>query len=181
MRFLPTALAGVLTIETRRHVDERGWFARTYCRRLFADRGIDFDPVQESISFNNRRGTRRGLHYQAPPVWEPKLVRCTAGAIFDVVVDVRPDSATFGRWISVELSADNGAGLFIPAGFAHGFQTLEDGTQLLYTMSELYDAEAQRGIHSDDPELGIDWPEVAEVVMSERDRALPFLREGIRP
>lgn len=181
MRFLPTALAGVLTIEPDRHADERGWFARIYCRQLFADHGIDFDPVQESISFNHRGGTRRGLHYQAPPAWDPKLVRCTSGAAFDVIVDVRPDSDSFGRWISVELSADNGLGVFIPAGFAHGFQTLEDGTQLLYSMSELYDANAQRGVCSDDPELGINWPEVAELVISERDQALPLLREGSRP
>ena len=181
MRFQPTAFAGVVTIEPERISDERGWFSRIYCRQEFAANGIDFDPVQESISFNERRGTRRGLHYQAPPKWEPKLVRCTSGAAFDVVVDVRPDSESFGRWISVELSADNGRAVLIPAGFAHGFQTLEDGTELLYSMSELYDADAQRGVRSDDPDLGIAWPETAEPVISERDRNLPLLRETSRP
>jgi dTDP-4-dehydrorhamnose 3,5-epimerase len=181
VRFLPTAFAGVLTVEAERSVDERGWFARTYCRRMFADSGIDFAPVQESISFNERRGTRRGLHYQAPPAWEPKLVRCVSGAAFDVIVDVRPDSDTFGRWISVELSAGSGLSVFIPGGFAHGYQTLEDGTQLLYLMSEFYDPDAQRGVHSGDPELGIGWPEVTDPVMSERDLALPLLRATPRP
>lgn len=154
---------------------------RTYCSRTFREAGIDFAPVQESLSFNSRRGTRRGLHYQAPPAWEPKLVRCTAGAVFDVVVDVRPDSDSFATWISVELSANNGRAVFIPAGFAHGFQTLDDGTQLLYSMSEFYDSRAQRGISTDDPELGIVWPDVGEIVMSERDRELPLLREAPRP
>lgn len=181
MRFQPTAFAGVVTIEPERIADERGWFSRIYCRREFADHGVDFDPVQESMSFNERRGTRRGLHYQAPPAWEPKLVRCTSGAAFDVVVDVRPESDFFGRWISLELSAANGRGVLIPAGFAHGFQTLEDGTELLYLMSEFYDADAQRGVRSDDPGLGIAWPEVAEPVISERDRTLPLLREAPRP
>ncbi|HUZ82331.1 MAG TPA: dTDP-4-dehydrorhamnose 3,5-epimerase [Gaiellaceae bacterium] len=181
MRFLPTAFAGVIMIEPERQVDERGWFSRTYCRQEFADSGIDFEPVQESISFNTRQGTRRGLHYQAPPAWEPKLVRCTSGAAFDVVVDVRPGSESFGRWISVELSADNGRSVFIPAGFAHGFQTLENGTELLYLMAEFYDAEAQRGVHSGDPEVGIAWPLASEPVMSERDRALPLLRAAPRP
>jgi len=181
VRFQPTAFAGVVTIEPERIADERGWFSRIYCRREFADHGVDFDPVQESMSFNERRGTRRGLHYQAPPAWEPKLVRCTSGAAFDVVVDVRPESDFFGRWISLELSAANGRGVLIPAGFAHGFQTLEDGTELLYLMSEFYDADAQRGVRSDDPGLGIAWPEVAEPVISERDRTLPLLREAPRP
>lgn len=181
MRFLETALAGVLTIEPERHSDDRGWFARTYCRREFAEQGVAFDPVQESVSLNRLRGTRRGLHYQAPPAWEPKLVRCTSGAAFDVVVDVRPDSDAFGRWISVELSADDGRAVYIPGGFAHGFQTLADDTQLLYLMSEYYDAEAQRGVRSDDPELAIAWPDVAEPVISERDRTLPLLRDVPRP
>jgi dTDP-4-dehydrorhamnose 3,5-epimerase len=181
VHFLETALAGVLTVEPERHADDRGWFARTYCRREFAESGIDFDPVQESISLSSKRGTRRGLHYQAPPAWEPKLVRCTRGAAFDVVVDVRPTSESFGRWIAVELSAENGTAVFIPAGFAHGFQTLVDETQLLYLMSEYYDADAQRGIRSDDPELAISWPDMAEPVISERDLAMPLLREVDRP
>jgi len=181
VHFLETALAGVLTIEPERRFDERGWFERTYCRREFADQGIDFDPVQESISVNHRRGTRRGLHYQAPPAWEPKLVRCTNGAAFDVVVDVQPDSDSFGRWIAVELSAENGRAVFIPAGFAHGFQTLAEETQMLYLMSEYYDVEVQRGVQSDDPELAISWPDVAELVISERDLTMPRLREVARP
>jgi dTDP-4-dehydrorhamnose 3,5-epimerase len=181
VHFLETALAGVLTVEPERHSDERGWFARTYCRREFAERGIDFDPVQESVSLSHRRGTRRGLHYQAPPAWEPKLVRCTSGAAFDVVVDVRPDSESYGRWTSVELSAESGRAVYIPAGFAHGFQTLLDETQLLYLMSEYYDASAQRGVRNDDPAIGIDWPEAARPVISERDLSLPLLQEVPRP
>lgn len=181
MRFLATELAGVFTLEPERRSDDRGWFARTYCRREFGDHGVDFAPVQESVSFNQRHGTRRGLHYQAPPVWEQKLVRCTAGAVFDVVVDVRPDSNSFGRWISVELSAQNGRCVFVPAGFAHGFQTLEDGSELVYLISEFYDESAQRGVRSDDPELAITWPGVDEPVISMRDGGLPLLREVRRP
>lgn len=181
MHFLETALAGVLTIEPERRSDERGWFARTYCRREFAEQGIDFDPVQESVSLNHRRGTRRGLHYQAPPAWEPKLVRCTSGVVFDVVVDVRPESESFGRWISAVLSAEDGRAVYIPGGFAHGFQTLADNTQVIYLMSEYYEAEAQRGVRSEDPELAIAWPDVAEPVISLRDRTLPLLREVARP
>lgn len=181
MRFLPTAFPGVVTVEPEWHLDERGGFARVFCRREFAEHGIDFDPVQESVSSNRLRGTRRGLHYQAPPAWEPKLVRCTSGAVFDVVVDIRPDSDSFGRWISFELNAVNMSCVYVPAGFAHGFQTLEDRTSLVYLMSEFYDPRAQRGIRSDDPELAVGWPEVAKVVISERDQALPLLREVPRP
>jgi dTDP-4-dehydrorhamnose 3,5-epimerase len=175
--FRETALSGVLTIEPERHADHRGWFARTYCRREFAAHGIDFDPVQESLSLNTRRGTRRGLHYQAAPASEPKLVRCTNGAVFDVVVDVRLGSQSFGRWISVELSSENGTAVFIPPGFAHGFQTLVDETQLLYLMAAYYDEDAQRGVRNDDPDLAISWPDVAELVISERDLAMPPLRD----
>ena len=132
-------------------------------------------PVQSGISRNTRRGTLRGLHLQAPPHEESKLVRCTKGAVFDVAVDVRKGSNTFGRWTAVEISEENGLALYVPAGFAHGFQTLVDDSELIYLISAEYEPEAQRGVRWDDPTIGIEWPETVARIISERDRALPLL------
>jgi dTDP-4-dehydrorhamnose 3,5-epimerase len=156
------------------HEDHRGFFARTWCAREFDAHGLNPRLVQCNISFNARRGTLRGMHYQAPPHAEAKLVRCTRGAIYDVLIDLRPESATFRRWIAVQLTADNHHMVYIPEGFAHGFQTLEDQSEVFYQMSEFYYPEGQRGVRSDDPAFGIAWP-VAPPILSAADRQYPLL------
>jgi dTDP-4-dehydrorhamnose 3,5-epimerase len=165
----PTPLDGLCVVEPERIADERGFFARTY------DVAALGPIVQMSTSFNPRAGTLRGLHFQADPHGEGKLVRCTRGAVFDVAVDLRADSATRHRWHAVELSADNGLALYIPPGFAHGFQTLVDASEVLYAMSIPYVAEAARGVRWNDPAFGIAWPEPPGDgrVMSERDASYP--------
>jgi dTDP-4-dehydrorhamnose 3,5-epimerase len=152
--------------------DERGHFGRTFDREEFAAHGLDPAVVQCNTSFNARRGTIRGMHYQADPDGEAKLVRCTRGSVYDVAVDLRPESDTFRRWFGTELSAENGRMLFIPVGMAHGFQSLEDGAELHYQMSHRYVPEAARGVRFDDPAFGIDWP-LADPIVSERDRGFP--------
>ena len=169
MRFVETPLEGVLLVEQERLGDERGYFARTYDRELLPV------VVQMSTSFNVRAGTLRGLHYQQEPHGESKLVRCTRGAIFDVAVDLRPGSPTRHRWFGAELSAANGRSLLIAPGFAHGFQTLVDDTEVLYAMDAPYVAEAARGVRWDDPAFAIRWPDAPSGgrTMSERDAAYP--------
>jgi dTDP-4-dehydrorhamnose 3,5-epimerase len=175
MRFVPTKLAGAFVVEPEPRGDERGFFARTFCRDEFAARGLNTTWVQCNVSFNRRAGTLRGLHWQADPHAEVKLVRCTAGAAFDVIVDLRPDSPTYRQWVAVELSADNRKAVYIPAGFAHGFQTLADGTELFYQMSEFYYPELARGARWDDPALRIEWPACGHRVVAPRDLAFPDL------
>jgi len=175
MIFSGLPLKGAFAIEVERLEDERGFFARTFCLDEFARHGIALRVAQSSVSYNRRQGTLRGLHYQAPPHQEAKLVRCTRGAAFDAIADLRPDSPTFRQWAALELSADNGRLIYIPEGFAHGFQTLADDTELLYQISVPYVPEAARGIRWDDPELSIEWPPAATRVVSPRDRALPWL------
>jgi dTDP-4-dehydrorhamnose 3,5-epimerase len=177
MRFTETPLAGAFIVDIEPQADERGFFARSWCDDEFARHGLDARMAQCNISFNRRRGTVRGLHYQAAPHTEAKLVRCTQGGAWDVIVDLRPDSPTRGRWTAVELSATNRRMLFVPHGFAHGFQTLEDDTELFYQMSERYQAGLERGLRWDDPALAIAWP-IPEPIISQRDRELPTLREG---
>lgn len=172
MIFRETALPGVFVIEPEPWEDQRGFFARTWCQREFAEHGLDPRLVQCSVSFNRRRGTLRGMHYQAPPHAEAKLIRCTRGAIWDVALDLRSGSPTFGQHVGEELSAANRAALYIPEGFAHGFQTLEDDTEVLYQMSEFYAPDAARGIRFDDPAFGIRWP-LPEPIMLNRDRTYP--------
>jgi dTDP-4-dehydrorhamnose 3,5-epimerase len=172
MNFIRTAIPGVQIVDPERRGDERGFFARTYCREEFAKAGIAFDTVQCNASFNDRRGTLRGMHYQAEPTPEPKLVRCTRGAIFDVAVDIRPGSPTYCRWVSMELSADNGRALFIPAGCAHGFVTLADASEVFYQMGAAYVASLARGLRWNDPAFAIAWP-LAPTTMSERDASYP--------
>ncbi len=176
MIFRDTALDGVFVIEPERVADERGHFARTWCREAFETRGLAADFVQCNTSFNRRRGTLRGLHFQAPPHAESKLIRCTSGRIFDVAVDVRAGSATRGKWCATELSGDNGRMVFIPAGFAHGFQTLQDASEVFYQMSAAHVPAAARGVRWDDPELDIEWPS-STPILSERDRTHPLLHE----
>jgi dTDP-4-dehydrorhamnose 3,5-epimerase len=180
MRFTETPLAGAYVVDVEPHADERGVFARTFCADEFAAHGLDARVAQASISFNRRAGTLRGLHYQAAPHGEAKLIRCTAGAIFDVIVDLRPDSPTYTRHFAVTLTAADRRALYVPVGFAHGFQTLVDGTEVLYQMSHPYTV--TRGVRWNDPAFGIEWPDVPERVMNDRDRAYPdFDREAHRP
>jgi dTDP-4-dehydrorhamnose 3,5-epimerase len=174
MRFIPTRLPGVWVIEPARILDDRGWFARTFDAAEFETHGLNPAVVQCNASFNVRRGTLRGMHYQADPHGESKLVRCVRGAIFDVAVDVRPGSPASCRWHGVELSAENGLALYVPAGLAHGFQTLTHDCEILYQMGHAYVPEAARGVRWDDPAFGIDWPTtVGERIISEKDRAYP--------
>lgn len=158
MLFRETEVAGGYVVDAERMEDERGFFARTFSTDDFAARGLDNRVEQCSTSFNARIGTLRGLHYQAGPHGEAKLVRCTRGAIYDVAVDLRPDSPSYLRWVGLELSADNGRALFVPEGCAHGFQTLVDASEVLYQISTPYVPEAARGVRWDDPAFGIDWP-----------------------
>lgn len=172
MRFVESELPGVFLIEPEPHVDERGMFMRTWCAREFAEHGIAMTVRQCSVSVNHRRGTLRGMHYQAPPHAEARLVRCTAGAIFDVIVDLRPVSKSYCQWAGVELTQENRKMAFVPEGCAHGFLTLVDNVEVFYQMSEFYSAENARGVRWNDPGFSIKWPgEVA--VISERDRNYP--------
>ncbi|WP_448192209.1 dTDP-4-dehydrorhamnose 3,5-epimerase [Azospirillum sp. sgz301742] len=177
MKFLPTAIPGAVLVEPEPACDERGWFARCFCAEEFAVNGLASVLVQASLSYNARAGTLRGLHYQLAETSEHKLIRVVRGRLYDVVVDLRPQSPAFGQWIGVELAADTPTSLYVPAGCAHGFQTLEDGTELLYQMSSCYDPAAQRGVRWDDPDLAVAWPDVDRRVISDRDRTLPLLRE----
>jgi dTDP-4-dehydrorhamnose 3,5-epimerase len=171
--FEPTPLAGAYLIELERHEDDRGFFARTFCQRELAEHQLEASFVQCNVSFNSRRGTLRGLHFQAPPHGEAKLVRCTRGSLFDVIVDLRPDSESLAQHFAVVLSAAEGNQLYIPEGFAHGFQTLEDDTEVFYQMSAFYVPEAARGYRFDDPTFAIAWPQPVTCI-SEKDRQLPF-------
>lgn len=175
MRFTELSLPGAFVIDIEARADERGLFARTFCEHEFAELGLETAIVQESISFNQKRGTVRGMHYQTAPHGETKTVRCTAGAVYDVIVDIRDGSPTFGKCATVELSAANRRTIYIPAGFAHGFQTLVDGTELLYQMSTEYVAESARGVRWDDKALEIAWPILQGVTISGRDAELPSL------
>jgi dTDP-4-dehydrorhamnose 3,5-epimerase len=172
MIFTPTSLPGAFVVELEPIADARGFFARAWCKREAAAHGIEVDFVQCNVSHNARKGILRGMHYQHPR-WEAKLVRVTRGAIFDAIVDLRPDSKTRERSFTVELSAANRKALFIPEGFAHGFLTLEDDTEIFYQMGEYYEPGQDRGFRYDDPRFAIAWP-AGEKILSDRDRALPF-------
>lgn len=178
MKFTETRLAGAFIVNLERRVDERGYFARTFCQREFSHHGLCTQWVQCNVSFNARRGTLRGLHFQSPPHDEVKLVTCIRGRVWDVIVDLRPGSPTFAKHVAVELCAEEGRAVYIPAGFAHGFQTLEDDSTLFYQMGAFYEPTAVRGIRFDDPGLGIAWP-VPEMIVGERDRKLPELARGL--
>ena len=172
MIFSKTKLKGAIIIELEKLEDERGFFTRSFCTREFETHALNPRVVQCNISFNKKKGTLRGLHFQKDPYEETKLVRCTLGAICDVIVDLRSSSETFKQWVSVELTAHNGKMLYVPEGFAHGFQTLEDNTEIFYQMSEFYNPESASGIRWNDPVFNIQWPE-DERAISEKDRQFP--------
>ena len=174
MIFTETKLPGAFIIKPTVFPDDRGFFAYTWNQEEFAQNGLDVCFVQANASFNKQRGTLRGLHFQIEPYQETKLVRCTVGAVYDVIVDLREDSRTFRHWTGVELSSSNRLELYIPKGFAHGFQTLEDNTEVAYQISEYYRPEAARGVRWDDPAFGVKWP-LPVAVISERDRSHPLV------
>ncbi|MGH7264022.1 MAG: dTDP-4-dehydrorhamnose 3,5-epimerase [Candidatus Rokuibacteriota bacterium] len=174
MIFTEVKLPGAYIVDVERREDSRGFFARTFCARELEARGLETLVVQCNVSYNLKRGTLRGLHYQIPPSAEAKVIRCTSGAIYDVIVDVRPTSPTYLQHVAVELTAENHRALYLPEGFAHGYQTLSDGAELAYQMSEFYAPALERGLRYDDPVLDIRWPlPVAEI--SEKDRSWPLL------
>lgn len=173
MTFTETTLKGAFIIEPERHEDERGFFARTFCQREYGAHGLNPQVAQCSVSFNKKKGTLRGIHYQAPPHAEAKTVSCARGAVYDVIVDLRRKSVTFKQWVAVELSAENRKMIYVPEGFGHGFQTLEDECEVLYQMSEFYDSVSARGVRWNDPTFGIEWPIAAPLVISERDAHYP--------
>ena len=168
MKFQATGLPGAYIIDIDRLVDERGFFARTFCRDEFAACGLRTQFFQCNTSFNTLRGTLRGMHFQREPHAEAKLIRCTRGAIHDVIVDLRPDSSSYCRWVAVELTDDNERMLYIPEGVAHGFQTLVDGSEVFYQMAAMYRPEASDGVRWNDPAFGIDWP-LPDPIVSARD------------
>lgn len=176
MTFHKTQLPGVVEINLEFNCDQRGFFARSWCEKEFEDLGLNPKVAQCSVSFNIRKGTLRGIHYQDAPHQEAKLVRCTRGAIYDVVVDLRPQSTTFKNWMAAVLTADKRNMVYIPEGCGHGFLTLEDETEVFYQMSEFYHAELSRGVRWDDPAFRIVWPGQVEVI-SERDRTYPNFEE----
>jgi dTDP-4-dehydrorhamnose 3,5-epimerase len=170
--FREVGLQGAFVIEPVRSEDERGFFARTWCQREFAEHGLNERLAQCSLSFNRKKGTLRGMHYQVAPYEEAKLVQCPRGAIYDVIVDLRPASATFRRWVATELTAENRLMVYVPEGFAHGFQTLEDDTEVYYQITEFYVPESGRGFRWNDPGFDIRWPS-AERIISDRDNSYP--------
>lgn len=176
MKFSRTNLDSLWMIELERREDERGFLARTYCEKEFSAHGLNTHWPQCNLTLTRQRGMLRGMHFQADPKPETKLIRCAAGAIYDVVVDVRRNSPTFGKWQGFELTAQNQRMLYVPDGFAHGFQCLTDNCEVFYQMSEFYVPELARGLRFDDPTVGITWP-IPNPVVSARDRQLPFLEQ----
>ena len=172
MRFTETELKGAFVVDLEPMIDERGFFARTYCVREFETVGLSAHWAQSSTSFNQKKGTLRGIHYQCAPHEEIKLVRCTAGSLYDVIVDLRPDSTTYCQWVSMELSAKNRKAFYIPKGFGHAFQTLEEDTEILYHMSEFYHPECYKGARWNDPVFSIEWP-LEKCILSDRDQMFP--------
>jgi dTDP-4-dehydrorhamnose 3,5-epimerase len=174
LKFTETKLKGAYIIEIEPITDERGFFARSWCQKEFTERGLNANLVQCNISFNPKKGTLRGMHYQTKPYEEAKLVRCTMGAIYDVIIDLRPDSPTFKQWVAVELTAENRKMLYIPEGMAHGFQTLVDSTEVFYQMSEFYHSESATGLRWDDPVFGIEWKKQQNLIISDKDLSYPL-------
>jgi dTDP-4-dehydrorhamnose 3,5-epimerase len=176
MLFTETKLAGAYVIDLERREDERGFFARAFCQREFADRSLNTRIAQSNVAFNRDAGTLRGMHFQFPPAAETKLVRCTRGAIVDMIVDVRPESPTYLEHVAVELTAENGRALYVPERFAHGYQVLADETETSYQVGEFYAPELEGGLRYDDPRLGLEWP-LPVVEMSEKDGGWLLLDE----
>ena len=173
MIFEQTRLEGAFLVDLERREDERGFFARTWCADEFADHGLVNRVVQANVSWNAKRGTLRGMHFQHPPHAETKLVRCTRGGIYDVIVDLRPDSETYKQWLGVELNAENRRALFVPEGFAHGYQTLVPDSEIVYQVSAAYAPQAEGGVRWDDPAFGIEWPDAGNALLSDKDRSWP--------
>jgi dTDP-4-dehydrorhamnose 3,5-epimerase len=169
MQYHPTPLDGAYTIDLEKHGDDRGFFARVACEKEFADHGLNGDFVQINTSLSADKATLRGMHYQLPPHGEVKLVRCLRGAIYDVILDLRIESATFGKWFAAELNADNRLMMYVPEGFAHGIMTLTDDTEIIYFVTAAYAPEAERGVRWNDPKFAINWP-MPPAVLSDRDR-----------
>lgn len=174
MLFTESPIGGAWTIDPTPHVDARGRFMRAWCANEFRDHGIDFTPVQANMGLSTLAGTLRGLHFQVPPAPEAKLMRCTSGAVFDVLVDLRPGSSTFGQWFGAELTAENGRMLYIPPFCAHGYQTLRDNSEIYYMASAFFAPQSAKGLRFDDPSIGIRWP-LPPVAVSEQDGRWPFL------
>lgn len=177
MIFTETRLSGAFIVDLERHKDERGFFARVWCREEFRKHALATEMVQGNIAYNRKAGTLRGLHYQRSPHQEVKLVRCTRGAVYDVIVDLRPESSTYLEWVGIELTEENGRMLYVPEGLAHGYQTLADGSEVAYLVSEFYVPGSEAGIRFDDPEVGIEWPLPLpdRNIISDRDTSWPLL------
>jgi len=172
MIFNETKIKGVYIIKPELLTDERGFFARSFCREEFRSNGLDTDIVQCNISYNKKKGTLRGMHYQVPPFEEAKIISCTKGSIYDVVVDLRRDSLTYCQWVATDLSDKNFKMMYIPRGCAHGFQTLEDNTMIYYQMTEFFRPECAQGVRWDDPVFKIDWPIIQKMIISEKDKKI---------
>lgn len=176
MRFTETKLKGAYMLELEKINDERGFFSRVWCKREFKTYGLNTDLAQASIALSTKRGTLRGMHYQLPPYEEVKLIRCYKGAIYDVIVDLRPDSRTFKEWYGAELKGNDYKMIYVPHGFAHGYQTLEDNTEVLYFISQFYTPEYYTGVRWNDPAFGIKWPITKDIIISEKDKSFPDFR-----
>ena len=174
MIFHETKLKGAFIVDLDKKDDDRGFFARAFCSREFEEHGLRPQVVQANMSYNHKKGTVRGMHYQVSPASEPKFIRCISGAIWDVIIDMRPDSPTYLQHIGVELSAENRRAIYVPDMFAHGNQALTDGAELLYLVGEFYTAGCERGVRFDDPVIGIEWP-LPVTVISENDQSWPLL------
>lgn len=172
MIFTETKLKGAFILDVKKLEDERGFFGRSWCQREMEEHGLNANVVQANVSYNHKKGTLRGMHYQLSPYEETKLVRCTRGAIYDVIIDLRPESPTYKQWIGVELTADNYRMLFVPERFGHGFITLEDNTDVTYQVTQFYTPGAERGIRWNDPAFNIEWP-IEPVIISEKDKVHP--------
>jgi len=171
--FTETKLKGAFIIDLKKLEDERGFFARAWCKQEFEDHGLNPAFVQCNLSFNKKQNTLRGMHFQHEPYAEVKIVRCTKGAVFDVIVDLRPGSSTYLSWVGVELTEENHKMLYVPENFAHGYQTLSDNTEVLYQVSQFYTPKAEGGVRFNDPAFGISWPETEKIVISEKDSSWP--------
>lgn len=177
MIFTATKLSGAFIVEIEQLSDDRGFYARTWCQREFQARNLNSNLVQSNLAYTKRKGTLRGMHYQIPPHEEAKLVRCTSGAIFDVLIDLRQESPTYKQWLGVRLTAENHVMIYVPEGFAHGYQTLEDDIEVSYQVSQYYYPEAERGLCYKDPSFGIEWPLDVQVI-SEKDSNWPVYQDG---